>query len=358
MSKPTQQNFAFRFLNEVYQPGENVVFSPTSIQFCFALAALGAGGETRDQICNVLGLPTDDAGLLAFLMSGNTPAEGLSVANAVFVDQKATLIPNYLEAVQRAATVESLNFADGDAAAEIINQMVREATKNMIAGIVDAAAVQNAVMVLVNAIHFAREWAEKLTLIGDKEFKLDDGNTVKVPFISTGVKERKVLYAKMAGYQVVSLPYEGGNFNGVLVIPDDNVSVAKMVDSLTESGLQEAWSALRMQDVKLSFPKFKIKWEYELSILLKALGITNAFVPALADFRYMCDQLLFASQVLHKAVIEVDEDGTRAAAVTAVVMRSLSISIPIVIDVDRPFLFAVVGKDGEIHFLTAVENPQ
>jgi len=352
-------DFTLQFLEKVYQPGKNLVFSPTSIRFCFGLAALGTEGSTRVQICNVLGLPLDDKEILRVLLAGNDSAKGLNVANAIYVDSKrATLQDLYRMTVGRAATIENIDFAEADNAAYVINKMVREATQGMIASIVDAAAVQNAVMVLVNAIHFAREWAEKLTLIGDKEFKLDDGNTVKVPFISTGVKERKVLYAKMAGYQVVSLPYEGGNFNGVLVIPDDNVSVAKMVDSLTESGLQEAWSALRMQDVKLSFPKFKIKWEYELSILLKALGITNAFVPALADFRYMCDQLLFASQVLHKAVIEVDEDGTRAAAVTAVVMRSLSISIPIVIDVDRPFLFAVVGKDGEIHFLTAVENPQ
>jgi serpin B len=196
-------------------------------------------------------------------------------------------------------------------------------------------------------------------LTQEKLFHLASGGQKHVPMMAqTG----KFPYLKGEGFQMVSLPYGTGRLSMVIVLPDEGVSLSEWLQSLDAKSWKEWTSRLVTTDGELQLPRFQMEYEQTLNDALKALGMSVAFDPDRADFTGMRDEGgLFLEKVHHKAVIEVNEEGTEAAAVTSVQVGITSVQQPrppFKMVVDRPFLFAIRdGRTGMVLFIGAVYEP-
>jgi serpin B len=257
------------------------------------------------------------------------------------------------------ARVEALDFNDSGAA-DVINSWVSEATDGLIDGIVDPPIDPLTMAFLINAIYFQGEWTLQFdperTASGD--FRRSDGSTVSVPFMS--VSDERFPFAQTPDYQAIDLPYGGEAFTMTVVLPSEAIGIDAFVESLDAEAWAEIIAELRETELLVALPKFKLEYEKNLNDVLKALGMEVAFNPAAADFSRMHrDALamqLHISRVKQKAFVDVDEEGTRAAAVTSVEIGVTS--APPMFRADRPFLFAIRERlSGALLFMGVVRDP-
>lgn len=359
----------------VAAPEKNAVISPASIAIALAMARAGARGTTAEQMDAVLyQLGSDDhAAWISALdqalaeRSGTfKDAEGsdfdvaLRIANAPFAQRDFALEQAFLEALggRFGAGLRLVDYkADPEAARRAINAWVDAQTEERIAELLAAGDVDLLTrLVLVNAVYLKAAWltpfAEEAT--EDGPFTRPDGSTVDVPLMSTGFEAP---YAAGDGWQAVELPYVGGSLAMTIIVPDD---LAAFVEALDADGLAAITDELAPAHVDLVMPRFSIETRTELGPVLTALGMTDAFDPDRADFSGMTsEEQLYISAVVHQANIDVDEDGTEAAAATAVVMRTTSLPArQVELRVDRPFLFALRDvPTGTVLFMGQVVDP-
>lgn len=242
-----------------------------------------------------------------------------------------------------------------------INEWVSDETEGKIEDLIPAGAI-NALtrLVLANAIYFNAGWQSTFDedLTEDAAFTLVDGNQKSVPMMSTSDPE-SFGYAAGDGYEVVELPYNGGQLSMVIILPEeDGFDVFEA--NLNAKKLAEVLNNLEIKQVELQMPKFSFESEFGLVGVLRQLGVQAAFDPQVADFSGIDGTKdLSISDVIHKAFVSVDEKGTEAAAATAVVFRLTSMPITdIQITIDRPFMFLIQDKPtGTILFLGRVLDP-
>lgn len=366
--------------------GGNLLVSPLSISLALAMAFAGARGDTATQMADVLGfdLP-DDALHTAFAalvsdLTGRGNAEpagnveggenGLRIANALWGEQTYPFSDVFAAQLGDAygAGLELVDFANAPEQARAdINAWVEEQTEDRIQDIVPEGAITDmARLVLANAIYFYGSWRHAFEPADTENapFHLADGTTVDVPFM---FQRQDLSYARTDGMQLVELPYISEGLAMTVILPDDGRFDA-VEESLDDVTLQMALAGLSSNDIRLHLPKFGFDFSASVADALKALGMTDAFDPDLADFSGMVDEgatppdgeNLSIGDVLHKAFIAVDEEGTEAAAATVVIMVGTSAQPeePIEVRVDRPFLFAIRDRDtGTILFLGRVTNP-
>jgi serpin B len=219
-------------------------------------------------------------------------------------------------------------------------------------------------MVIANAIYFNARWMTEFnpSRTTDAPFNLLDGSTVTVPImIGDGME---LAYADGEGYVAVALPYRDGNHRMLLLVPDAG-QFAAFESGLNADLFRAIKLALAPTLAQVMLPRFEFEYTLNLNDTLKALGLTDAFQPDVADFRRMFDyaatsERLFISAVLHKAFIKVGETGTEAAAATAIVMEATSAQIdpPVQVLIDRPFYFAIEDtRTDTILFMGRVLNP-
>lgn len=353
-------------------PG-NVFVSPFSVSACLAMTAAGAKGTTRDQMAKVLHLPADgaaaDAGfkaLLAAVNGGGADKRGyqLSTANAVWGQEGTPWRPEFRQRVAGTygAGVFDADFrADPDGWRTKINAWVETQTRDKIKDLLAAGTVTPATrMVLANAIYFKGDWAKKFEPNATREapFTAAGGTKTNVPLMHRFGSVR--LYGD-DDVQVAELPYRGDEVSMAVVLPRKADGLPAVESGLTAEGLA-GWlgKARPTEDVRLFLPKFKGETGYELTPALKALGMTAAFGDA--DFSGMTagPERLTISAVVHKAFVEVNEEGTEAAAATGVVMRATAARVgePPVFRADRPFLFLIRHvPTNAVLFLGRYEKP-
>jgi serpin B len=198
------------------------------------------------------------------------------------------------------------------------------------------------VMFLINAIYFNGTWTYEFDPASTERapFNRQDGSTVPVMLMA---QETDLAYVSHERYQAVDLPYGGEAYSMTVVLPREGVSIDSLVAEMDESRWDELLADARVTGLELHLPRFRLEYERVLNQALKALGMEVAFIGGAADFsRITADRQLYISSVKQKTFVEVDEEGTEAAAVTSVEMRQTSIpSGPPVMRVDRPFLFAI-----------------
>ncbi len=372
-------------LYDVLRPatGGNFVFSPYSVSQALAMTYAGAGGETAAQMSRVLGFETDQvAAAFAFgalnadlVARGNAvddpergePARALQIANALWGEQTFPFNGGYTALLERAygAGLRESDFIDApEAAREEINNWVASQTNDRIQGIVPPGGITPATrMVLANAIYFNGAWAEQFNASNthDGEFHLADGSIVTVPFMA---QQTSVSYGAGDGYQIVELRYAGSRFAFTILMPDTG-QFETMEAALAAGGFDAAIDQLSpVSDVDLIMPKFTFDSGASLVPALQSLGITDAFDPGAADFAGMIagttPEALWIGDVLHKAFIAVDENGTEAAAATVEIMVGSAApgTEPIEVRIDRPFVFAIRDRaTGTVLFLGRVMNP-
>ncbi len=359
----------------------NLVCSPASIVLALAMARAGAAGATAtemDAVLHTSELGTDPAALHPGMnaltreleaRSGTFEAMGeqvtveLSIANSLWGQDGMAWVAQFLDtlAAQYGAGMRLVDYiADPEAARTAINEWVADETKDRIPELLGQGTVTpDSRLTLVNAVYMKAPWiepfAEGATAPGP--FTTATGASVEVPTMRTS---RSLPYAVGDGWQAVDLPYAGGSLSMLLVVPDAG-GLAATEAALADGLLDEAVQSLAAREVVLGLPKFDLETKVELGDVLAALGMPNAFSPSSADFSGMTtDAQLFIGVVIHQANITVDEQGTEAAAATAVGMRDESAPMdpPIELTIDRPFLYAVRDTEtGAVLFLGRVSDP-
>ena len=368
-----ESRFALDLYARLKDQKGDLFFSPYSIHTALAMTAAGARGATAGEMAKVLGLPPSEeaqAAIAETLRILNNPpkvagqdAYQLSVANALWGQNGLEFRKEFLDLLAKdyQATLKSLDFASAaSAAAKAINEWVEEKTSGKIKDLVDAGAVQGAVLVLTNAIYFKSGWETPFSKAATKDlpFHRQGGDPVNIPMMG---RIGRFGYLKGEGFQALDIPYQGRELTMTIFLPDEAEGLAALEKQLTAENVARWLLEIKDQDVDARIPRWKTTAQIQLSRELKAMGMPLAFSGS-ADFSGIGSGPLFVSEVIHKAFIDVDEKGTEAAAATAVVMRASAPRIPEhpkVFLADHPFVYLIRHKQsGAILFLGRVADPQ
>jgi serine protease inhibitor len=350
-------------------PAENISTSPVSAGFALSAAALGAGGRTQKQMLSALGFDArtpDEVGQLnkGWIAALRDPQDvQLEIANAVWVDSEFALDSAYAHRVAELfradVAIAALRTADGVAD---VNNWVARHTHNRIERIIDEPR-SNTAAFIANATYFKGTWLKEFAkeATKSKPFYQSSGSSRNVPTMHAKLSAR---YARAERVQLTRLPYRGGRFEMVIVLPDPGVEVSSVAKELSDT-LWQSWLAQsKATELELALPRFKLETSMSLKSDLAALGITDAFDPTLADLSGMFASGTpgtFLSEVIQKTWIAVDEEGTEAAAATGVTVDVTSARIrrPVSFVVNRPFIYALRdAKTGLVLFLGIVRSPQ
>lgn len=368
--------FAVDLYRELAKEDGNVFFSPCSVHAALAMTATGARGETRDQMARVLHLPADPAEHLAAGDLGRyyarpRPDAELAVANALWGQKGFPWRAEWLVSVNRrfAAGLHEADFsADPEAERNRINRWVEEQTRERIKELLLPEDVtRKTAMVLANAIYFKAAWATEFPkrATRDATFRLAAGGSLTATMMNRRGQYR---YAETDTLQLLVVPYKDEELAMVVVLPREPAGLPAVERGLTADALAGWLGQSANVEVDVTLPRFRAEQRFELPKPLKGLGMTAPFEPEQADFTGMADYRrdewqVWISNVLHKAYVAVDEEGTEAAAATAVVMSARPVSLerprPIkVFRADRPFLFLIRDMTrGTILFMGRVANP-
>lgn len=351
----------------------NLCISPLSIQNALAMTWAGAAGDTMEQMRQVLHYG-DNEEALHELMSGLTgrifdpeaaaedEGSALLAANRLFPMLGFEFRDEFMANLREwyGAEPELLDFAGATEASRLrINSWVEEQTRDRIKDLLPEGSINNMTrLVLVNALYFNMPWAQEFSEMPDQPFLAPDG-AAAVPFMHL---TKRFHYLKDAGFERVAIPYKDSDLQFVIWLPDAGSSLAELEQSLDAATLGDTTSGAPTL-VNLWMPPFKIEGDsVSLKAPLQQLGMTLPFDEARADFTRMeSSGLLFVSDVVHKTFIAVDKEGTEAAAATGVVVQARSARIepePLLVKVDRPFLYAIQdSKSGAVLFLGRVVKP-
>jgi serpin B len=365
--------FAFTLLREVARQTRdtlpNLFISPLSVTMALGMTYNGAAGTTEAAMRQTLALdpmttPEVNAAFhgLIDLLRGLDPRVRFQIANSIWYRQGFTVEPAFLDVNRTAydARVEGLDFGS-PAAPQRINDWVSTETQGRITKIVPTPLPSDAVMYLINAIYFKGDWTQQFDRARTRPepFHLSDGTAVRVPTMSTD-KPASILTYSDGSVQVADLPYGGRAFSMMVVMPRDSAAIDSLVQSLTADQWNGWVAGLDSASLDVSLPKFTLTNDLLFNSMLTALGMGIAFdcdPPEMADFTRMhVPQEVCITTVKHKTFVDVNEEGTEAAAATAVGIGVTSVPQPIV--VDRPFLFAIrENLSGTILFLGMITNP-
>lgn len=346
-------------------PGQNVFFSPVSISVSLAMLSLGAGSSTKRQILEGLGLDLQKSseeqlhrGFQQLLQELNQPRDGfqLSLGNALFTDLVVDVQDTFMSAMKTLYLADSFptNFGDSAGALKQINDYVAKQTKGKIVDLLKNLD-SNAVMVMVNYIFFKAKWETSFNHKGTQEqdFYVTPETVVRVPMMSREDQYHYLLDRNLS-CRVVGVPYQG-NATALFILPSEG-KMQQVENGLSEKTLRKWLKMFKKRQLELYLPKFSIEGSYQLDKILPKLGISNVFTSH-ADLSGISNHTnIQVSEMVHKAVVEVDESGTRAAAATGTIFmfRSARLSSQKIV-FNRPFLMFIV--DNDILFLGKVNRP-
>jgi serpin B len=364
--------FALNLYRELQEKEGNLFFSPHSISTALTMTYAGARGKTERQMAHALHLPLGQkplhpafATLQARLQAVQDRGDvRLSVANALWPQEGYPFLEEYLALAEQhyGVRINAVDFAgDAEAARSRINAWVEEKTDNKICDMISPGVLSALTrLVLVNAIYFKGNWASQFdpALTGEAPFRITPDRQVPVPLMT---QEGPFSYAEGDRLQILEMPYIGDALSMIILLPRQVDDLAELEDALSPETLDQWTTNLREREVQVFVPRFKITAQFRLDRALINLGMVDAFDMGKADFSGM-DGLkawLYIAAVLHKAFVEVNEEGTEAAAATAVVMKMRSLPLPPpIFRADRPFLFLIrENRTGSILFLGRVVNP-
>jgi serpin B len=357
--------------------GGNLFFSPFSISSALAITYEGAKGQTADEIRSVFYFPSDTsalrngyAGLNAAINSGDA-AYSLRTANALWAEKTYPFLPEYMENAERyyGAKVTNLDFINQPGPSRItINRWVEEQTNDKIKDLLPEGTIDPLTrLVITNAIYFKGTWVKQFDTnkTTEEDFRTAAGKTVKIPMMQRTDEDAIFRYAETDDLQLLEMPYEhasGRQLSMVVLLPKGD-SLALVEANLGADSLSDLIRSAKSRQVRIYFPKFKLETRYgQLADTLGAMGMPTAFTAA-ADFSGIDGKGdLFISDVIHQAYVDINEEGTEAAAATAVVMRLASAPadadpVP-VFRADHPFLFFIVDDETEsILFMGRIADP-
>lgn len=345
---------------------ENIMISPFSITSALSMVLNGAAGDTYDAVRHTLRY--DDKTLQEInetylkLMKDMIPVDPrvtMEIANSVWVEKRLTVKQPYIDALKTWYLAEARNIDVSDpGAVDMVNGWIEDKTHDKIQDMLDNLSPDLA-MLLINAIYFNGKWRYEFDIkdTQNKPFYLTPGNSVQVPMM---YQEEKFAVTTTGDATLVELPYGQGNYSMVVMLPDEDVSLASAAATLNPEDWAEWMQRLSngTTEIQLSLPKFEYEYKRELKDDLTALGMGIAFGKG-ADFSNISDQSILISRVLHQTFIKTDEEGTEAAAATVVEFEFTSMPMTTVVNINRPFLYFIrETTTGTIVFMGQVVDPR
>ncbi len=357
--------FAFDLYSKYKDEKEgNIFFSPYSISTALAMTYEGARGQTAEEMQNVFHFPDESVRRPGFAKLHNEINKKdkkyqLSTANALWAQQDYKFLDQYFNIIERYydGGVTNLDFiGETEKSRVTINNWVEDQTKNKIKDLIPQGSINyNTKLVLTNAIYFKGDWVLQFDKKKTEEadFKVSPDKTIKVQMMSLTGDKAKFNYAETEELQILEMPYEGNELSMLVILPRKNL---ESIDINNEK-LNELRSMLSERKVSVYMPRFKFETKYFMAKDLAEMGMPTAFSMG-ADLSGMTGNMdLFIDKVIHQAFVEVNEEGTEAAAATAVIV-ALKSSMSDYFMADHPFMFIIQQKDtGNILFMGRVVDP-
>ena len=364
------RSFAVELLKQGHTGGENTLVSPLSVALALGMTANGAAESTLAEFETLFGLSREDLNAVCarFIadyaqLGGSTEA---TLVNSLWADPSITLANGFVLRCQETYKAQLFQQdLQAPATVKAVNDWVSQATRGLIPSVVDKFS-DEAVLALVNAVYlknrFQRPFATP-TSDWELDFTAEDGTVTHPKGMSNGIRDEE--YITTENGQGVLLPYDDGRLGLLLMLPNEGTALTNYLAGWDETTVSSLLSVREKQRVCLTCPKFKTEWSSSLTDILQAMGLTGAFDPDQADFSAMgcvAGHSLYIGDVLHKTSFELNEKGTEAAAVTAVIMEPTSAMPPqdlIYLRFDRPFVYGIVDLETETPlFLGAMERCQ
>ncbi len=358
-------DFALDLMKLSGEKETNELVSPLSVMLALGMVTNGAWGDTRAELEETLGMSADELNtfLNSFVLSLiNSADASLVSANSVWVsnDRGLSVRSDFIENVVRHYNAEIVSAPFGDKKTlDEINDWVNDNTDGMIKKILEKLNDDD-IMVLLNALTFDADWYDKFAQEAhDGSFTNSDGS------VCTAKMMNGKTHSYIEGKNCVGFKknYAGGAYSYIALLPDKGTSIEKFISSLDGKSFLSLVNNAKSTEVNITLPKYSFDFELNMNDVLKAMGIKLAFDDEKADFTALGsmdnENNIYISQVIHKTHIEVDESGTRAAAVTAVVVTKTSSANmdPKTVTLDRPFVYAIIDNaTGLPLFIGAVEN--
>ncbi|MFH1442691.1 MAG: serpin family protein [Candidatus Micrarchaeota archaeon] len=361
--------FTLDFYSQIKGNPGNLFFSGFSMAEAFGILYEGAKGNTAKEIENVFGFDPNAAKRHDAFKSLNArlvPKNGsyqLNVANALWMQKDFAILPDYKQAAidYYSSEANNLDFkADAEGSRNTINKWVESKTNEKIKDLLPEGSIHPSTrLVITNAIYFKGAWVEEFDkkLTEDGDFKLDATQTRVVSMMH---KTDIFKYMENEKLQMLDMDYKGEDLSMLILLPKGN-GISELEKELNPANLAAWKTSLASKDVIVTLPKFKFTKNYNLKGQLKAMGIREAFSET-ADLSGIDGQKdLFVSDAFHKAFVEVNEEGTEAAAATGIIVGMTSVEMPVRIPdftADHPFIFLIQdNSNGAILFMGRVSNP-
>jgi serpin B len=335
----------------------------------------GARHQTADEMRMVLYLPSDEVNwrddLSGFIHSINSvhDAYKLTTANALWAQKKYPFNDDYLKLIKSTYFSEARNLdfvADPDAQRVTINNWVSNHTNDRIKNLLPPRSIdRDTRLVITNAVYFKGTWETPFEKLYTKPsaFWIVPDQSIQTP--TMGLFENSFNYAENDQAQLIQLPYKGNDLSMIIVLPRSK-DIKSLEKVLTLDTLKQWQGSMATEKINVYIPKFKFDWNMQMGDILRDMGMKSAFDPGNADFSGMSAKMpdgnLYISAVIHKAWIETNEEGTEAAAATAIIMAAGSaapITPPKEFRADHPFIFFIQdNKTGYILFMGRVSDPR
>jgi serpin B len=365
--------FSFDLFKKLYSSSEgNVFYSPYSVFTALAMTYEGSNSDTAVEMRDVLNIEQDNESFhnymknLYILLNKNAEYD-ISTANALWIKKNLNLLKDYLSVIETyyGGVANETDFSNPELAAEKINHWVENNTNGLIKDLIQSSHIDPlyTALILTNAIYFKGVWKIQFDPVNttDRSFEIDSDVFIDVEIMSLVNTKDYFNYTETEDLQLLELQYSGDDLSMIILLPKEK-ELSEIIDSFDADQFKQLIESMNEEMVDIYLPKFKYETSYGLNEPLIELGMANAF-SSYADFSKITGARdLQISDVLHKAYIDINEEGTEAAAATAVIMVLTSNgnggSSRIVFDADHPFLYIVQHKEtGTILFIGSVTNP-
>lgn len=351
--------------------GNNLFLSPYSVSSALSMTYAGAKGATEAEIGKVLfidrSIHRSMAALINDINSAPTETAKVSTANAIWPAKQEKLLNGFIGIIKNyySGSLNRINYIAGpEKARKTINNWVEKHTEEKIKDLIpEGVLTKDTPMVLTNAVYFKSDWLDKFEAHDSlvMPFWIDKEKSIPTIMMKRTGENVKYLRTEMA--EIVELPYKDNLFSMLLILPDKQTDIVEIEKNLTHSALTEWTSLLSGKKIRLTIPKFKMEQSFELKKALIEMGMPSAFETQSADFSGINGKHnMYIGNVIHKTFVEVSEEGTEAAAASAVIMMKTSMPVDqkdiVEFKADRPFIFMIIeNKTGAILFIGHYSHP-
>ena len=362
--------FALDMFSKLSSQQENVFFSPWSIYSALGMAREGAKGKTALEMQQVMHFPENESqrrqsfALAYDKFNAKDAGYTLSTANALWVEKDYPLLDNFTAAIERYyhGSAQNVDFLGAtEDTRSMINFWVESRTNNKIKDLISAGGISpQTQLVITNAVYFNGTWVRSFdkNITRKGNFKTGDDRIIETPMMESVGRESRFNYTETGDMQILELPYQGKRISMIILLPKSDIS--SLEKSLTAGRLAELTKGLQEGRVDVYIPKFTFAAKYFMAKNFEDMGMPTAFTSG-ADFSGINGRKnLFINEVIHQAFVDVNEQGTEAAAATAVVMPTMAYGAPRtpVFDADHPFVFLIQDiETGNILFIGRVSDP-